>query len=241
MGQVQHRRQATGRARHRLVNSNPTPDRTPPQPARRSAKAWAILVGVFFAGLALDLGLKDWSFANVADTPVVLDRNSIIANPNLNPIPPHHSVVVIGGVLQLDLVLNPGAVFGIGAEQRTFFVIFTLIAVTVCLTIFIRFMSARSTMALIGIALVLSGAVGNLWDRVCYGRVRDFLHLFPDSRLPFGWGWPGNPPNPEWFPWVFNIADVMLLTGMGLLLLHLHLSDRRAARASEANTDSNEA
>ena len=214
------------------MSSAPPPDRTPPQPARRSAKAWAILIGVFCAGLALDLGLKDWSFANVAHVPVILDRTSIVENPNLNPIPPHESVVVVPGLLQLDLVLNPGAVFGIGAEQRTFFVIFTLVAVTVCLVVFIRWMSARSTMAQIGIALVLAGAVGNLWDRVCFGRVRDFLHLFPDSRLPFGWGWPGNPPNPEWFPWVFNIADVMLLVGMGLLLLHLHLSDRRAARAA---------
>ena len=143
-------------------------------------------------------------------------------------------------MLRLDLVLNPGAVFGIGAEQRTFFVVFTLVAVAICLVIFIRWMSARSTMAHIGIALVLAGAVGNLWDRVFYGRVRDFLHLFPESRLPFGWTWPGNPPNPEWFPWVFNVADVMLLAGMGLLLLHLHLSDRRVAREA-AQSDGDDA
>ena len=223
------------------MNSAPPAEQAPQLPARRSAKAWAILIGVFFAGLALDLGLKDWSFANVAHVPVVLDRSSIIENPNLNPIPPHESVVVVKGILQLDLVLNPGAVFGIGAEQRTFFVVFTLVAVTICMVVFIRWMSARSTMAQIGLALVLAGAVGNLWDRVCFGRVRDFLHLFPDSRLPFGWGWPGNPPNPEWFPWVFNIADVMLLVGMGLLLLHLHLSDRRAALAAKANSESSDA
>ena len=225
------------------MNSTPPPHSTPEQPARRSAKAWVILVGVFVLGLALDLGLKEWSFAKVADVPVVLDRTSIIENAKLNPIPPHDGVVVIPGILRLDLVLNPGAVFGIGAEQRTFFVVFTLVAVTICLVIFIRWMSARSTMAHIGIALVLAGAVGNLWDRVFYGRVRDFLHLFPDSRLPFGWGWPGNPPNPEWFPWVFNIADVMLLAGMGLLLLHLHLSDRRAALAARdaADADGNDA
>lgn len=218
------------------MTPDPSPHSTPEFPARRSATAWVILVGVFLVGLAVDLGLKEWSFANVAHVPVVLDRTSIVENANLNPIPPHEGVVMIPGVLRLDLVLNPGAVFGIGAEQRTFFVVFTLVAVTICLVIFIRWMSARSTMAHIGIALVLAGAVGNLWDRVFFGRVRDFLHLFPDSRLPFGWAWPGNPPNPEWFPWVFNIADVMLLTGMGLLLLHLHLSDRRAAREA-AQTD----
>ena len=63
-------------------------------------------------GLGLDLGTKVWSFANVADAPVVLDRTSIIENANVNPIPPHDSIVLIPGrMLNLHLVLNPGAVF----------------------------------------------------------------------------------------------------------------------------------
>lgn len=188
-----------------------------------------LLIGVLALGLAVDLGTKQWSFENIADAPVVLDRTAIIENANLNPIPPHDSVVLIPGrILDMHLVLNPGAVFGIGAEQRTFFVIFTILAVSACMLTFTLWMSADSRLAHIGLGLVLAGALGNLWDRVLYGRVRDFLHMLPDRHLPFGWSWPGG--NSELFPWIFNIADVMLLAGMGLLLIHLHLSDRKIAQ-----------
>ncbi|MDG2200412.1 MAG: signal peptidase II [Phycisphaerales bacterium] len=218
-----------------------TPPREPNRsftPARRSATAWVVLLGVLLAGLGFDLGTKIWSFDNVADVPVVLDRTSIIENANVNPIPPHDSIVLIPGrMLNLHLVLNSGAVFGIGAEQRTFFVIFTILAVTICLLTFVCWMAADSTLAHIGIALVLAGALGNLWDRVLYGRVRDFLHMLPDRHLPFGWSWPGG--NTELFPWVFNVADVMLLAGMALLLLHLHLSDRKQVRKTASSSQEN--
>ena len=55
--------------------------------AWRSPLAWTVLLGVLVAGLALDLGLKHWSFQNVAPQPVVLDREAIRA-PNWH-IPPH--------------------------------------------------------------------------------------------------------------------------------------------------------
>lgn len=221
------------------VTSEPDQDRAPAEagriasPARTSATAWVVLIGVLMVGLGLDLGTKVWSFATVANAPVVLDRTSIIENANVNPIPDHDSIVLIPGrMLDLHLVLNPGAVFGIGAEQRTFFVIFTILAVSICLLTFICWVAADSTLAHVGIALVLAGALGNLWDRVLYGRVRDFLHMLPDRHLPFGWSWPGG--NTELFPWVFNVADVMLLAGMALLLIHLHLSDRKQARKANS-------
>ena len=106
--------------------------------------------------------------------------------------------------------------------------IFTILAVSICLLTFICWVAADSTLVHVGIALVLAGALGNLWDRVLYGRVRDFLHMLPDRHLPFGWSWPGG--NTELFPWVFNVADVMLLAGMALLLIHMHLSDRSQGR-----------
>ncbi|MEE3001664.1 MAG: signal peptidase II [Planctomycetota bacterium] len=204
------------------------------RPAWRSGRAWLVLLLVMVFGLALDLGTKSWSFHSVADHPVVIDRTALINNANYQPIPPHESVVLVPGrILNLHLVLNSGAVFGIGAEKRGFFIGFTLVALGVCFWIFTRWMSERSTMAHVGLGLVLAGALGNLWDRLIFGRVRDFLHLFPDRHLPFNWSWPGG--NPELFPWVFNCADVMLLTGMGLLLIHLHMSDRRKKERQPAD------
>ena len=202
---------------------------------------WVILLAIITVGLLLDLASKSWAFETVAGQPVAVSRHALLDNPGFNPIPPHEGVVVIPGrMLNFHLVLNSGAVFGIGSEQRGFFICFTLIAVGVAIYIFGWQTDRRSTLAHVGIGLVLAGALGNLWDRLLIGRVRDFLHLFPGRELPFGWNWPGG--GSEIFPWVFNVADALLLTGMAILLIHLHLSDRRLRREAlasrgESNSD----
>jgi signal peptidase II len=68
-----------------------------------------------------------------------------------------------------------------------------------------------------GLALILAGALGNLYDRIMYGAVRDMLYLFPGVKLPFGITWPGG--NPELYPWIFNIADAALCVGVVLIIL----------------------
>lgn len=198
-------------------------------PAFCSPRAWALLLGILLIGLLVDIGTKYWAFVAVADQPVTLDRDALLADPTLNPIPQHDGVPILPAqLLQLKLVINRGAVFGIGADQRGFFIGFTLVALIVGLYIFGAFTSARSRLAHTGLALILAGGIGNLYDRVVYGVVRDFLHMLPGWRLPFGWSWPGN--NPEIFPWVFNIADVMLLTGMVLLMIHINRVEQRRKR-----------
>ena len=187
------------------------------RPAWRSPLSWATLLGVFALGLFLDLWLKSWSFRTVADSPVLLDRNEILANPNWKP-PWHESVEVLPyGLLDLDLVLNHGAVFGIGQDSRMIFIAFTIIAVIVAISIFAFWTAARSHWAHIGIGLILAGGIGNLYDRIVFGAVRDFLHMAPGWNLPFGWEWPRG--GTGLFPWVFNGADVFLLLGMAILIL----------------------
>ena len=81
--------------------------------------------------------------------------------------------------------------------------------------------------------LVLAGGLGNMVDRVSVGAVRDFLHLFPRRELPFGLHWPGG--SNEWFPWVFNVADMELIAGMALLMIAIQLSERRAKAAARSS------
>lgn len=188
--------------------------------------AWFVLVIVLLAGLSVDLVSKHLAFEYVADTPVVLNRAKLIKKPSFDPIPRHDGVEVLPwNLLDFHLVLNKGAVFGIGPNQRAFFIIFTLIALFIGVFVFGWLTSNRNTLAHFAIGLILAGGLGNLWDRLFIGRVRDFLHMLPDVHLPFGWSWPGNSTG-EVFPWIFNVADVLLLTGMGLLLIHAMLSDR---------------
>ena len=200
--------------------------------AWRSARAWAVLLATFAVALALDLWTKDWAFRTVADRPVTLRYEDVAGNPSYS-LPWHAGVrAVPPDLLDFRLVLNHGAVFGIGQGRGALFIAFTVLAVGTALWVFGRHTSSRSHMSHVGLALVLAGGIGNMVDRVSVGAVRDFLHLFPRRELPFGLRWPGG--SDEWFPWVFNVADMELIAGMCLLMLAVHLSDRRAARAKAA-------
>lgn len=211
-------------------------DRLDSTPAWRSPAAWATLVIVFALGLGIDLWSKDWAFRKVAGAPVTLVYENIVGNPEYR-LPYHDGMRVLPyDLLDFRLVLNHGAVFGIGQSKRSTFVIITIVALIVAITVFARWTRADSRLAHVALGLIVAGGLGNLWDRMTYGAVRDFFHMLPRWELPFGWRWPRNG-NAEIFPWVFNVADVMLLSGMALLIIYLYGRDRameRAARAAAA-------
>lgn len=203
-----------------------------PYPAWKSPRAWLILLTVMVAGFSADITTKTWAFQNIANQPVILEREQLLSNPHWTPIPKHEGVVAIPGkLLNFRLVLNDGAIFGIGSQQRIFFIVFTFAALGIAGWIFSRHTSKNSLIAHIAIGLVLGGGLGNLYDRIFVGRVRDFMHLFPDRHLPFSWSWPGS--NTELFPWIFNVGDVLLLTGMGLLMIFFWWQPSREKRATE--------
>ncbi len=205
--------------------------------AVRSRRAWLVLLTVVTIGLAADLGSKSWAFRSVGATPVVLDRARLVNDPTFDPTrPTQRRPVLPGRLLDFKLFLNPGAVFGIGANQRVFFVGFTLVAVVGGLLLFGWCTARDNRLAHVGLGLVVAGGLGNLYDRLAFGRVRDFIQLLPGRLLPKGWTWPGTN-NPEMFPWVFNIADVLLLMGMVALIVHVNrMENRRAAAESAAES-----
>ena len=109
------------------------------------------------------------------------------------------------------------------------FVLIGTAALTVLFVLFAR-SDRRRWFLHVGLALVMAGAVGNIYDRVVHGRVRDFIHVTTNfSDL---WGrWPAKP---IW-PWIWNIADAALVVGVAAILLsHLHLE--RAAHAATRRT-----
>lgn len=185
----------------------------------RSLRAWAVLLSVSIIGLIADLWSKGYAFAHVAPQPVVLTRKDVLSAHDLGYlINQHEPMGVINRVLEFTLVLNPGAVFGIGAGQRWFFVIFTIIAVVISLVLFVKWTLARDWMAHAGFGLIIAGGIGNLYDRLVFACVRDFIHPFPNVHLPFGLHWPGG--NTEIWPYVSNVADAFLIVGIGMLMIH---------------------
>ncbi|MDB5157225.1 MAG: lspA [Mucilaginibacter sp.] len=79
---------------------------------------------------------------------------------------------------------------------------------------YVMFKPSIGKLTTIGIVLVIAGGAGNLYDRMLYGSVTDFMHMN------FGIFQTG----------VFNVADVSIMIGMGLILLESWQKDRDAKR-----------
>lgn len=206
--------------------------------AGRAVRSWLVLLAVVALGLAADLGSKWWAFASIADRPVVVDRDRVLEIAQLQGpefighlLPEHRPVVVVPHLLELSLVLNPGAVFGIGPGKRWFFIVFTVGAMIAGLFLFARGTRQRQTPAHVAIGLLIAGGLGNLYDRLMFGCVRDFLHPLPGVEWPLGitvpWG--GRDGRQVW-PYVSNIADLWLIIGIGMLVVILWRSDSAERR-----------
>ncbi len=111
------------------------------------------------------------------------------------------SIPLIQDIFHLTYVENKGIAFGIFSEGRIFFIITTVIILT-ALIIFIVKTDKKSIWLKAGSTLVISGAVGNLIERITKGYVVDFL----DFRIIN-------------FP-VFNVADIAVCIGAFMLLIH---------------------
>ncbi|MCC7442871.1 MAG: signal peptidase II [Bdellovibrionales bacterium] len=120
------------------------------------------------------------------------------------------SLPVINGFFNLTYVRNTGAAFGILAEAHPslripFFLLVPAIALVVIGYIFRR-LPDTSIKVSTALALVISGAIGNLIDRARLGYVIDFL----DFHWRYRWHFPA-----------FNVADIVICVGVGLLMLDL--------------------
>ena len=202
--------------------------------ARTSPRAWLFLIFIIVAGLAADLLSKQLAFQHVHDWPITLDRAALLNDPGHDPTVNTRPMALLpGDLVGFRLAINRGAVLGVGANQRLFFLGFTVAAVLGGMYVFSTKTRAGHRWAHLGIGLLLAGALGNFYDRAALGAVRDFIQFLPGRRLPDGWAWPGG--NPELTPWVFNLADVLLVTGVVILMFHVRRRrTRRKARKLDA-------
>lgn len=188
--------------------------------AGRSLPAVTCFVAIALSLLIADLALKYWAFRHVAGEPIELRGVEDVHA----AIPWHEPIVVVPKILSLQLTVNTGAVFGLGKGAIGFFVVVSVIA-TVAISVLFARSAARAWLHHVALAMILSGALGNLYDRVFYNAVRDMLHLFPGVYLPGGLAWPGGAR--EVYPWIFNIADVALVVGVLLLITLMWRDDRQ--------------
>jgi signal peptidase II len=130
-------------------------------------------------------------------------------------------VVAIPDWLQFEFVRNPGAVFGIAPGQRWAFLIVSAAAIGFLTHLFAG--SGRRWFYQLILGVLLAGVLGNMYDRIVFGSVRDMIHAIP------GWRWPASvhhaiPRLPtDVFPYIFNVADSLLCVGVGVMLVYSFL------------------
>lgn len=118
-----------------------------------------------------------------------------------NFLQPVGSVEVIPGLFSLKYVENKGAAFGMMANMRWVFIVFTIVVIAIMLFIVFK-KKIKNKLFISSSILLIGGGIGNLIDRIFLGYVIDYLSL-------------------SFFPPVCNFADYCITVGTVILLIYL--------------------
>lgn len=133
----------------------------------------------------------------------------------------NESVPVLPDLLYLTYIQNPGTAFGFMSNMETmvripFFIVATAGA-TFIVCMYHKMIAPERVLTRIALGLVWGGALGNLVDRLLYGRVIDFIEMRFHEY--------------QWFPYIFNVADSCITVGLCYLLFEFLTAHRKEKKA----------
>lgn len=133
---------------------------------------------------------------------IVLLLDQIIKLVVMNNMELHQEIKIIPNFFSLYYVENPGAAFSILGKQTLLLIIVSVVCL-ILIKEYIKKEKELSNLSIISLGMIIGGTIGNLFDRILYKAVIDYLafDIFKYS-----------------FP-VFNLADIAITVGAGLLLL----------------------
>ena len=115
---------------------------------------------------------------------------------------------IIGDVFTLIKVENTGAFLGMGSElseiPRILLLIIFPVVVLISITLYTYIDKTLDNLSIIGFSLIIGGGIANIFDRIVFGSVTDFLYINLGGIFKTG---------------IFNIADLSVTTGMILILI----------------------
>lgn len=117
-------------------------------------------------------------------------------------------------LLSWELLYNPGASFGLLSGFTEILIFIQTLVISLVVYLYIRTKS-RSKIQIIGFALIISGGLGNLHNRVLYGYVIDFISL-------------------KWWPAIFNVADIELRLGSVMILIYYLFLEKKASTTTKS-------
>jgi signal peptidase II len=159
-------------------------------------RRWAIFGSIALIGLVVDQLTK-----------LYIDRSMQM----------FQSIPVIDGLFNITYVRNKGAAFSFlshASWRLPFFIAISAVAAVVIVIAFNRLRNDQR-LAQVSLAMIFSGAVGNLIDRVRRGEVVDFIDVYWRA-----YHWPA-----------FNVADSMICVGVALLALDMLREEQRQKQA----------
>lgn len=170
-----------------------------PNPLR---KAWMVFLIVGVISLVADQGSKIWARSSLPVHPAGCTIPDDIVARKCIGVPDK----VIDGVWEWRLSFNPGSAFGLFSSGQ-WRVMLTIVGLAAVIGMLWMMRKSRPDQKALhwALALVAGGAIGNLIDRIYYGVVTDFVLWKYKSHE-----WP-----------VFNVADVALVAGVGLMFIDM--------------------
>ena len=131
-----------------------------------------------------------------------------------NSLQMYQQIVVIPDLFSWTLAYNTGAAFSFLADsagwQRWLFALIAVV-VSAVLVVWLKRLGRDDTWLAIALALILGGALGNLYDRIAYGHVIDFILVHWQNR---------------WYFPAFNFADSAICVGAVMLALDMFKSKK---------------
>ncbi len=211
------------------------------RPLRSATAAITLFVFACALGLGVDLFTKWLAFSNPSTR--LLDEVTFSDSRNRWEVggSDEGAVHVIPKLLEFHATVNEGAVFGLGQGKQTMFVVVSIAAIGFLMYLVSK---TRSRFEAVLLGCLLAGVLGNMYDRIVYGYVRDMILGLPGVHWLGTWSIPGvNYPGTDRlvFPYIFNVADCLLVCGVAILLARsffLPAKDARPASAAQSPTQS---
>ncbi len=142
-----------------------------------------------------------------------ITKHLVLAN-----IAMYEDVAVLPGIFHFTYIENKGAAFGMLANNRWVFLVISTVAIAAFVFYIIKY-RPKDILLRISLSFVVGGGIGNMIDRCFRGSVVDFIEV---DFIDF---------------YVFNVADIFVCVGCGLMVLYIILSEIKDSKAKKAEKE----